>query len=290
MDVDMQATGESAYEVQIKPNANWLDFPVRELFEFRDVLLLLVQRDFLLKYKQTILGPLWFLLQPLLTTLVFTVIFNRVAQLPTDGLPPILFYLSGLTIWSYLSLNVTSTSNIFGNYAYLFEKVYFPRLIAPLASTFSNAIAMLVQFISLVGFVFFFKLTGAKFFPKYGEAIYIIPLLMLQTAFLSLGVGLLCSACTAKYRDLTHLIAFLLQIWMYVTPIVYPASRISQQYHWIILANPAAPIIENFRGVVLGVSTITARENIISIAITGLLLIAGLLIFRRTERTFVDSI
>ncbi len=113
---------------------------------------------------------------------------------------------------------------------------------------------------------------------------------MLQTAFLSLGVGLLFSACTAKYRDLTHLIAFLLQIWMYVTPIVYPASRISQQYHWIILANPAAPIIENFRGVVLGVSTITARENIISIAITGVLLIAGLLIFRRTERTFVDSI
>jgi lipopolysaccharide transport system permease protein len=289
MVLDMEAI-EDKYEVRIRANAKWLDFPAREIFEFRDVLFLLVQRDFLLKYKQTVLGPLWFVLQPFLTTLVFTVIFNRVAQLPTDGLPPILFYLSGLTIWSYLSTNVNGTSNIFGGYAYLFEKVYFPRLIAPLASTCSNAMAMMVQFVSLIGFIVFFKLTGGNFAPRYGEAIFIVPLLMLQTALLSLGLGLFFSACTAKYRDLTHLIAFLLQIWMYVTPIVYPASRISREYHWIILINPAAPIIENFRGVMLGVSTITRQETLISMAITGVILIAGLLVFRRTERTFVDSI
>jgi lipopolysaccharide transport system permease protein len=287
---NMHSETHAHYEVRIRPSQSWLNLDIRGLIEFRDLLFLLVRRDFVIKYKQTILGPFWFFLQPLLTTVVFTVIFNRVGRLPTDGLPPMLFYLGGLTIWSYFSQNLNATSNTLGNNAYLFEKVYFPRLIIPLATTCSNLFAFAIQLASMIGFMIFFKFQGASFDPKVGEALLVVPLLILQTGVLSLGIGLCCSALTAKYRDLVHLIAFILQAWLYATPIIYPASNIPIQYRWLILANPVAPIVENFRNVLLGTSSITLLETGSSAVISLLVLAAGLLLFRRAERTFVDSV
>jgi lipopolysaccharide transport system permease protein len=251
---------------------------------------LLVREEFVVKHKQTILGPLWYILQPLLTTVVFTVIFNRVARLPTDGLPPMLFYLGGLTIWSYFSQNLTHTSSIFARYASLFEKVYFPRLIMPIAAICSNVFALLVQIASFVGLIIFFRLQGADFNPKSAEALVLAPVLILQTAVLSLGVGLIFSALTAKYRDLTHLTGFILQIWMYASPVIYPASNLPDKFRWLILANPVAPIVENFRAVFLGVSAVNAFETNCSVLLTILILLVGLFLFKRTERTFIDSV
>jgi lipopolysaccharide transport system permease protein len=286
----MHSDAHALYEVRIRPSQNWLNVDIRGIIEFRDLLFLLVRRDFVIKYKQTILGPLWFILQPILTTVVFTVIFNHIGRLPTDGLPPMLFYLGGLTIWSYFSQNLNANSNTLGNNAYLFEKVYFPRLIVPLAATCSNLFAFAIQLASMIGFMIFFKFQGATFQPKLVEALLVIPLLVFQTGVLSLGLGLSCSALTAKYRDLAQLIAFILQVWMYATPIIYPASKLPEQYRWIILANPVAPIVENFRNVLLGTSSITTLETGVSVAISLVILLVGLLLFRRTERTFVDSV
>jgi homopolymeric O-antigen transport system permease protein len=286
----MEAKTEHVRELRIRPGSGWFTFDFGELLEARDVLLLLVRRDFVLKYKQTILGPLWLVIQPLLTTLVFTIIFNRVAQISTDGLPPALFYLAGLTIWSYFAQNLNLTANVFTSFSYLFEKVYFPRLIAPLAVTFSNALGFLIQFCTFLFFIIFYKIQGAGFTPNIPEAILFVPLLLLQVAALSLGFGMIFSALTAKYRDLVHLVAFLLQIWMYASPVIYPASRFGERFRWLILINPVSPILENFRGLMLGISSVTMFETAVSVALTLLSLLIGLVLFRRTERTFVDSV
>jgi lipopolysaccharide transport system permease protein len=286
----MANVSHSSYEVRIRPGQNWLKLEIKPLFEFRDLFFLLVQKDFVVKYKQTILGPLWFFIQPVLTTIVFTIIFNRIGGLSTDGLPPMLFYLGGLTLWSYFSQNVNATSNTFGNNAHIFEKVFFPRVIVPLAITVSNLLALGVQLVTLILFILFFKLTGSHFEPRPIAALIFAPLLIIQTGILSLGFGLILSSMTAKYRDIGQLIAFLLQLWMYATPIVYPASRLSEHYRWLVYANPVGPIVENFRGLFLGITSITPMETAASIALTVLLFFAGLLLFQRTQRNFVDTV
>jgi lipopolysaccharide transport system permease protein len=286
----MESAAKNPYEVRIHPGQRWLALDFHSIFEFRDLMFLLVRRDFKVKYEQTILGPIWVFLQPFLTTIVFTIIFNRVGRLPTDGLPPMLFYFAGVTIWTYFQQNLNLTSNTFTYNSHLFEKVFFPRVIVPLATTLSNMLSLGIQLICLIGFIVFFKFQGATFSASIPEAVICLPLVILQAAALSLGFGLLFSSMTAKYRDLAQLIAFILQLWMYATPVVYPASNLPPQYRWLVLANPVAPIVENFRGLFLGTTSVTWLETAVSVALTLIILLIGYLAFQRTQRRFIDSV
>jgi lipopolysaccharide transport system permease protein len=283
------STMHQEYETVIRPQQAWLRFDFRGLLEFRDLFSLLVRRDFIVKYKQTILGPLWFVIQPLLTTLIFTVIFGGVAKIPTDGIPPLLFYLTGLTIWSYFSQCFNATALTFINNAQLFSKVYFPRLIVPLSAATSNLVALGVQILCLLGFYLYFYFIGASAHISL-LAVLVVPLLVIQCGLLALGFGLLFSAFTVKYLDLTHLLTFGLQIWMYASPIVYPASRVHGWFRWLLWLNPAAPIIENFRASILGTAYMPFGLTAASIAWTVFFLLVGLFSFQKAERTFVDTI
>jgi lipopolysaccharide transport system permease protein len=245
------STTHQEYEVVIRPRQGWFRLDFRGLHEFRDLFLLLVRRDFVVKYKQTILGPLWFLIQPLLTTLIFTIIFGGVAKIPTDGIPPLLFYLTGLTIWSYFSQCFNSAALTFINNTPLFSKVYFPRPIVPVSTTTSSLVALGVQFLCLFSFYLYFYLAGANIHLSL-LTVLAVPLLIIQCGILALGFGLSFSAFTAKYLDLVHRLAFGLQIWMYASPIVYPASRLHGWFRWLFWLPPPAPITENFRAAILG--------------------------------------
>jgi lipopolysaccharide transport system permease protein len=284
----MSSATNKPYEIHIRPNQNWLKIDFSQLFEYRDLFFILVRKEFVVRYRQTILGPIWYLIQPLLTTLIFTIVFNRFSGLSTNGFPPVLFYLSGLTLWSYVSQNVNGTASIFLFNRDVFEKVYFPRIIFPAAVVYSNLLALAVQMTSLIGFILFFKITGAPFHPNLSAILFVVPLLVLQSALLSLGYGLMLSVFTIKYRDVYQLMAFLLQLWMYACPIVYPASKIPHQYRWLMYANPMGPIIENFRGCFLGYHSVPVVETITSILSTFVILIVGILLFQRAERTLVD--
>lgn len=281
----------SHYQVVIQPNQTWLRIDWHSIWEYRDLLKLLVRREFLWKYKQTVLGPLWFVVQPLLTTIVFTVIFGHVAHISTDGLPPLLFYLCGLLGWKYLEQNITNGGAIFTNNAYLFGKVYFPRLIMPLSLVTSNLFALALQFVTFLAFYFYFKFctpAGATF----GMNIHVLwlPLLIAQTALLSLGVTLWMSSMTAKYRDLIHLLAFITQLWMFATPVIYPLSNVPPRWKWIADLNPMTAIVEGFRACLLGISALNPATLSISIGMTLLIVLSGILAFQRTERTFIDTV
>jgi lipopolysaccharide transport system permease protein len=286
----MESTRAEPFEVTLRPDTSWLRLELGSLWRYRDLLSLLVWRDFVSKYKQTILGPLWFVVQPLCMTLVFTVIFGAVARLSTDGLPPLLFYLCGQLGWNYFAQNLSSNSATFVNNSALFSKVYFPRLIVPLASLVTNLLAFGIQALTFVAFYVYFKYT--RHFDGFGvsSGVVMLPLLVLQTAVLSLGVGLVLSALTAKYRDLTHLSPLLIQVWMYATPVIYPLSTFPMKWRWIAVVNPMTPIVESFRLVLLGTGTVEPRHVAASIAITVAVTIAGLLLFGRIERTFVDIV
>jgi lipopolysaccharide transport system permease protein len=278
------------YEVRIRATKKWFDFDVAALWEFRDLFLLLVRRDFVVKFKQTILGPLWFLIQPLLTTVVFTVIFSRVAGLSTDGAPPILFYLAGTTIWSYVSQTTAVTGATFLYNEEMFGRVFFPRLIVPLATTCSNLIALGVQLLMLGGFMVFYRVQGSQFGSQTLLAVLLVPALILQSGLLSLGCGLIVSSATAKYRDIAHILPFLLQLWMYTSPVIYSGSHIPQGLRWIVYLNPVAPILENFKSLLLGTGPSGFQATLCSVLMTLIIVFVGLVLFRRTERTFVDSL
>jgi len=282
---------QRAYEVVIKPNRSWFYIDWRGLLRYRDLLLFLVRRDFIAMYKQTILGPAWYVIQPLAMTLVFTVIFGKVAKISTDGIPPMLFYLCGLVIWRYFSLCVNKTSATFVTNAKLFGKVYFPRLVSPLSVIISNLIAFAIQLITFFGFFIYFKFfTEAASIIKPNMFILILPLLLLQTAALSLGVGLWVSALTAKYRDFQFLMTFLTQFWMYATPIIYPLSVIPEKWRFIMALNPMASIVEAFKYAFLGSGTVNLQYLMVSAGMTVIILLSGLFLFNKVERTFVDTV
>ena len=280
-----------SYNVTIRARQRWLHLPFSDIAEYRDLLFLLVRRDFVAKYKQTLLGPLWFIIQPLLTTLVFTVIFGKVAQIPTDGMPPVLFYLCGLLGWSYFAQTFNTTSTTFVTNASLFGKVYFPRLIVPLSVTISNLLAFALNLVIFFGFLGYFN-----FFTAAGDSIHLtwnvamLPLLILQVAATALGVGLWVAALTAKYRDLTHLSGFLVQLLMYATPVIYPLSQIPAAWQWIAALNPMTMIVENFRLMFLGEATASIALTLLSVGLTSAILFTGLMLFQRTERTFIDTV
>ncbi|MFI5295198.1 MAG: ABC transporter permease [Thermodesulfovibrionales bacterium] len=272
----------------IRPVSGWFDIHLSELWRYRDLIMLFVRRDFVAVYKQTVLGPLWFLIQPLFTTVVFTIIFGRIAKIPTDGLPQPLFYLSGVVAWNYFAGCLNSTSNTFAGNAGIFGKVWFPRLTVPISVVITNLITFAVQSLLFLGLYFFFLVRGAAIAPK--PALCLLPLLILQMAALGLGFGIIISSLTTKYRDLTYLVGFGVQLWMYATPVVYPLSRVPERWQWIIAMNPMAAVIEVFRYAFLGAGTVHLWQMGLSVVTTVLVLILGIILFSRVEKSFMDTV
>jgi lipopolysaccharide transport system permease protein len=249
-----------------------------------------VKRDFVNFYKQTILGPLWFFIQPLLSTMVFTVIFNKVAKIPTDELPPILFYMSGIIAWNYFSDCLTHTSGTFKKFAVIFGRIYFPRIIIPSAKVISGLLKFCVQFILFLGFYFYYISIGNQQINISFQTLLLFPIMIIQIALLGQGLGLILSSLTTKYRDLEHLITFGTQLLMYASPIVYPLSSVPDQYRNIIIANPMTPIIEGFRYIFLGVGEFSIYIYIYSLIVSISIYILGVLVFYKVEKNFIDTI
>jgi lipopolysaccharide transport system permease protein len=278
--------------VVIQPTRGLLRIDWRELLEYRDLLVLLVSRDFKAKYKQSILGPAWFIIQPLLTTVVFTVIFGNVAKLPSDGMPKTLFYFCALIPWNYFAANLNTTSTTFTANMQVLGKVYFPRLIIPLSVIISNLIAFAIQLLTFMSFFVYYKFftaAGPLIRPSFELAL--VPFLLFQVALVSLGFGLLVSALTVRYRDLIYAMTFLVQLWMYATPVVYPLSMVTN-HKWRIFAalNPMTAVVESFKHAFLGVGTVSLLYTAISVGVTLVVLFFGLVLFSRAERTFVDTV
>jgi lipopolysaccharide transport system permease protein len=277
------------WDLDICPRRNLLDLRLGDLWRARDLVMLFVWRDFVSVYKQTILGPLWYIIQPLLTTIVFTFIFGSIAKLPTDGLPQFLFYMSGTVVWSYFATCITKTSDTFITNSGLFGKVYFPRLAVPVSILISSLIAFCIQFIFFVGFMGYFALLGSVLHPNWW--ILMTPVLIFMMAGLGLGFGIIISSLTTKYRDLRFLINFGVQLLMYATPVILPISSFPQRFRWIILANPMTPIVEIFRYAYLGgAGTVNLPDLAYSFGFMLVVVIIGTLTFNRVEATFMDTI
>jgi lipopolysaccharide transport system permease protein len=288
MGKDIEGINITQWDTIIRPRNGWFDIHPGELWKYRDLIGLFVWRDFVSIYKQTILGPLWFIIQPLLTTLVFTIIFGNVARLPTDGLPPFLFYLSGVIAWRYFADCLNGTSSTFIGNAHIFGKVYFPRLTVPVSVVISNLIAFGIQFCLFLIFFIYYWQKSSVIHPQ--PALLLLPILIIQMAALGLGFGIIVSSMTTRYRDLTHLVGFGVQLWMYATPVVYPASSLPYEWRIILLLNPMAPVIEAFRFAFLGTGSINMQSWLISLAITACILFAGIIMFSRVEKTFMDTV
>jgi lipopolysaccharide transport system permease protein len=278
----------SEHVTVIRPANGWFDFRLSELWRYRDLIMLFVRRDFVSVYKQTILGPLWFLVQPLMTTIVFTVIFGRIAKIPADGLPHMLFYLSGVVVWNYFAGCLNKTSDTFAGNAYIFGKVYFPRLAVAVSAVISNLVTFGIQFALFLCFLVYFSVNGSTVALQ--PSVIFLPLLVLQMAALGLGLGIIVSSLTTKYRDLSYLVGFGVQLWMFATPIVYPTSQIPLKWQWLIALNPMAPIVEYFRYALLGSGTVTAFQIGMSVGITILVLFVGIVLFSRVEKSFMDTV
>ena len=266
-----QPASEQTYEVVIEPDASWVRIDWRALWEYRDLLVLFVRREFLSKYKQTILGPAWFVINPLLTTIVFTVVFGQ------------------LLGWNYFSQVVSTGSAVFQSHATLFSKVYFPRLTLPLSVVFSTLCALALQLVTFFGFFIYYKLfvpAASGLSPSWH--LVFLPLLIIQVAALSLGVTLWMSAVTAKYRDLIHVNQFLMQLWMYATPIIYPISRVPAKWLWLVWLNPMCSVVESFRLCLLGRGAISGPHLAASVFSTLVILFSGVMIYQKTERTVAD--
>ncbi len=276
------------WSLVIKPRRSLFDVNLKAIWEYRDLIALFVRRDFVAKYKQTILGPLWFLIQPLLTTIMFTVVFGNIAKISTDGLPKMLFYMSGITAWNYFAESLKATSNTFVTNAAIFGKVYFPRLTLPISTVISGLIQFAIQFMFLLTFMVYFGITGASFSPNI--YILLIPVLILLMAGLGLGLGIIISSLTTKYRDLTYLVGFGVQLFMYATPVIYPISSIPEKYQIYILANPVTPIIETFRYALLGSGNFSTIHLLYSFGFMLVVLFLGIILFNKIEQSFMDTV
>jgi len=277
------------WDLIIKAKSPVLDLKIQDLWRYRDLLVVLVKRDFVSFYKQTVLGPLWFFIQPLFTTLVFAFVFGNLAKISTDGLPQFLFYLSGITAWNYFADCLTKTSSVFKDNATIFSKVYFPRLILPLSIVVSNLVRFGVQLLLLFFAMGYFSVTKG-FALQFNVALLLFPFLVVLMALLGLGLGLIITALTAKYRDLTFLISFGVQLLMYGTTVIYPLSAAPVKYKYLIQLNPMTPIIEAFRYGFLGKGSFSSASLAYATGSTLLLLVIGLFMFTRTEKNFVDTI
>ena len=275
----------------IEPNKSWFRVPWRELFRYKDLIFLMVRRDFVATYKQTVMGPLAYVINPIMNTLVFTIIFGHVAKISTDGLPKPLFYLCGSLGWAYFSGCLGGTSGIFRGNAGIFGKVYFPRLVIPISSLISGLVGYTIQFVTFICFWIYFKFftaAGADF--SITSAVLLIPVLLVISASAGMGTGLWFSSLTAKYRDFGHVQGFISRAWMYGTPIIYPLSNVPEKWRWVAALNPMTGVVETFKYAFFGVASVQPYYILISIAVSAVLLFSGILMFSKTERTFIDTV
>ncbi len=259
-----------------------------ELWSYRDLAWLFVKRDLVNSYKQTVLGPIWIIINPLLSTTVFTVIFGVIAGIPTDGTPQFLFYMSGNILWSFFSNCFNRASSTFLGNARIFGKVYFPRLIMPISGIMYNLVNFFLQTAVFVALIIAYAILGANVHPNALAAL--TPLLVIQTALLGTGMGLIVSSITTKYRDLTILVSFGVSLLMYITPVVYPVSKVPESYRWLMLLNPVAPIVETYRYAFLGSGSLEWLYLGISLLVTALILFLGIIVFNQVEKNFIDTV
>ncbi|MDO4413622.1 MAG: ABC transporter permease [Erysipelotrichaceae bacterium] len=277
----------------IKPKSGWFDLPIKELFHYKDLIFLFVKRNFISLYKQTILGPAWAIIQPFLTTVVFSLIFGNIAGLAAAGVPTFIFYLSGNVVWHYFSSVLTGTSSTFIANAGILGKVYFPRLVMPISTALSKLIDFVIQYAFMIVFLIYYAVTGQGVHPNW--YILMTPLILLQLAMLSLGCGVIISAATTKYRDLRMLVSFGVQLWMYASPVAYDMYSMSVfapggKYHTLYMLNPVTSVINIFRYAYLGIGQIDWAYYGISWIVTLIILFLGIILFSRVEKTFMDTV
>lgn len=284
----MPAPAGEVWTEVIEARTHLLDLRLGELWRYRDLVLMLVRRDFVANYKQTILGPLWFLLQPILTTLTFVLIFGRVAGLSTDGKPMVLFYLAGVTLWNYFSETLNKTATVFRDNAAIFGKVYFPRLTMPVSIVISNLVRLGIQYGLFLVFWIWYLVRTSSIHPN--ACIILTPLLIAIMGLLALGLGMIISALTTKYRDLVFLLTFGIQLLMYATPVIYPLSSIDAQYQWLLQLNPMTAIVETFRYAYLGSGSFSIAAMSYSTAFSIGILLLGTIVFNKVEKSFTDTV
>jgi lipopolysaccharide transport system permease protein len=279
---------EQQWTEEIKSQDSLFSVNLKEVWHYRDLLLMLVKKDYVTFYKQTILGPIWFFVQPILTTLMYVLLFGQIAKLSTDGTPQMAFYLSGITIWNYFSEALTKTSTVFKDNAAVMGKVYFPRLIMPLSIIVSGLMKFAIQFGLFIAVVLYFTFVEKSIHPN----IWVLatPFLLLLMAAFSLGLGMIFSSLTTKYKDLVFLLTFGIQLFMYATPVVYSITSIPEQYKWMINANPLTGIFECFRYGFLGSGSFDPMSLWISTVITVVTLVIGVVIFNKVEKSFMDTV
>jgi lipopolysaccharide transport system permease protein len=277
-----------SWDLLIRPKRHLLDINLKELWDYRDLVMLFVRRDFVAKYKQTILGPFWFVLNPLISTMMYTLVFAGIAKIPTEGFPPQLFYLSGIVAWSYFAACLNGTSSTFVSNAPIFGKVYFPRLVSPISIIISSIVQLGIQLLLLSGFMIYYSLTG--YHVEINIHLIYIPLLIINLALLGLGFGIIFSALTTKYRDLTNFLGFGVQLWMYITPVIYPASAVPEKYRILVFLNPVAPLVEAFKFGIIGAGQFDVGRLLYSFLFTIILLFIGVVLFNRTEQNFMDTV
>lgn len=276
------------FETVLKAKTSLINLNLRDLWKYRDLILLFVRRTFVSQYKQTVLGPAWAVIQPLFTTVIFTVVFGNIAGLSPDGIPTFVFYLGGSVLWTFFSTCLTATASTFVANSAILGKVYFPRLVMPVSTVLSQFIAFAIQFVFFICFWVFYLVTGDSLHPNIWMLM--TPVLLIHLAALSLGFGIIISSLTTKYRDLTMAIGFGVQLWMYFTPVAYDVSIIPEKYVFVYMLNPVSPIITMFRYAFLGVGELHLLEYLISFAVTIVLLFIGIILFNRVERTFMDTV
>ena len=273
----------------IEPKKKWLDVDLRGLWRYRDLCYMYIKRDIVTQYKQTILGPLWYIIQPLLTTIMYMFVFGGLAGISTDGIPQPLFYMAGITMWNYFSTCFSSCSEVFSHNANVFGKVYFPRLVVPLSSCTSNLIRMLIQLLMFIAIYVYYVMTD-QFTASLSISVLLFPVLILMTGLHSMSWGLLFSSWTTKYRDLKFLISFGIQLFMYATPVIYPLSFAPERYRFILELNPLTPIFEAFKYSCLGTGTFSIYGLLYSFIFLAVTMFFSVIIFNRTEQRFMDNV
>jgi lipopolysaccharide transport system permease protein len=276
------------WDMEIHPKRGLLDINLKEIWKYRDLIILFVRRDFVAKYKQTILGPFWFILNPLISTMMYTLVFAGIAKISTEGMPPQLFYLSGIVGWSYFASCLNGTSSTFISNAGIFGKVYFPRLASPISIIISSMVQLGIQLLLLASFMIYYSLTG--YHIQINVHIFYIPFLIIDLALLGLGFGIIFSALTTKYRDLTNFLGFGVQLWMYITPVIYPSSSVPEKYRILVFLNPVAPLVEAFKYGLIGAGEFNPGRLLYSVIFTIILLFVGVIMFNRTEQNFMDTV
>ncbi len=280
---------EDMWDTVITSNKKWFNPELKELLQFRDLLMIFVKRDVITIYKQTIFGPLWYLAQPLLVMLIYILVFTNIANIPTDEVPPALFYLSGIIVWNYFNECLMQTSDTFYENTSIYSKVYFPRIIIPLSKIISSLLKFAIQFsLFLIIFIYIYSSSDNVLAPN--SSMQLLPLYLMITAMLALGAGLLITSITVKYRDLKFVFTFMTQLFMYASPVIYPISMLNEQYRQIMFFNPLSHILEGFKYAFLGVGEINSAGIAYSLFISSLILFAGLIVFNKRQQTYIDYI